>query len=351
VAEGPRRVDLVLASSALGQAVTPLPASRPAESSYTVAADQQVTDGRAPNTKNDYLSTDPARAKGGVYALLKADLFNILCLPPPSPGDKIPDDVWQEALKFCADQRAFLVVDTPPSLAVEDAKGWPTSTANLTGVNARNGAVYFPRLRVPDPLRGGTIGEFAPCGAVAGIMARTDASRGVWKAPAGIDAAITGISGLTLPLTDDENGQLNPVAVNSLRTFRGSGTVIWGARTLRGGDQLGDEYKYIPVRRLALFLEETLYRSTQWVVFEPNDKPLWTQIRTSITAFMQDLFRQGAFQGTTPQDAYFVRCDEETTTQSDIDHGIVNIVVGFAPLKPAEFVVIGIQQKTATASA
>jgi uncharacterized protein len=351
VAEGPRRVDLVLASSALGQAVTPLSASRPAESSYTVAADQQVTDGRAPNTKDDYLSTDPARAKGGVYALLKADLFNILCLPPPSPGDKIPDDVWQEALKFCADQRAFLVVDTPPSLAVVDAKGWPTSTANLTGVNARNGAVYFPRLRVPDPLRGGTIGEFAPCGAVAGIMARTDASRGVWKAPAGIDAAITGISGLTLSLTDDENGQLNPVAVNCLRTFRGSGTVIWGARTLRGGDQLGDEYKYIPVRRLALFLEETLYRSTQWVVFEPNDKPLWTQIRTSITAFMQDLFRQGAFQGTTPQDAYFVRCDEETTTQSDIDHGIVNIVVGFAPLKPAEFVVIGIQQKTATASA
>jgi Bacteriophage tail sheath protein len=354
VAEGPRRVDLILASSALARAVLPLPASRPAATAagadpYAVAAGGQVTDGRAPNTTGDYVGTAQAASKGGVYALLKADMFNILCLPPPSPDSELPGDVWQEALTFCADQRAFLVVDTPPSQTVEDAKGWPASTANLTGVNARNGAVYFPRLRAADPLRGGTIGEFAPCGAVAGIMARTDASRGVWKAPAGIDAAMTGISGLTLSLTDDENGQLNPVAVNCLRTFRGSGTVIWGARTLRGGDQLGDEYKYVPVRRLALFLEETLYRSTQWVVFEPNDKPLWTQIRTSITAFMQDLFRQGAFQGTTPQDAYFVRCDEETTTQSDIDRGIVNIVVGFAPLKPAEFVVIGIQQKTATA--
>jgi hypothetical protein len=190
-----------------------------------------------------------------------------------------------------------------------------------------------------------------PSGYVAGIFARVDNDRGVWKAPAGIDAAITGISGLALPLTDDENGQLNPVAVNCLRTLRGFGTVVWGARTLRGGDQLGDEYKYVPVRRLALFLEETLYRSTQWVVFEPNDKPLWAQIRTSIKAFLQDLFRQGAFQGTTPQDAYFVRCDEETTTQYDIDRGIVNILVGFAPLKPAEFVVIGIQQKTATPTA
>jgi hypothetical protein len=127
------------------------------------------------------------------------------------------------------------------------------------------------------------------------------------------------------------------------------GSVVWGSRTLRGADLLADEYKYVPVRRLALFLEETLFRNTQWVVFEPNDEPLWSQIRASIGAFMQDLFRQGAFQGSTPRDAYFVRCDSETTTQYDIDRGIVNIVVGFAPLKPAEFVVVSIQQKTAAA--
>ena len=122
------------------------------------------------------------------------------------------------------------------------------------------------------------------------------------------------------------------------------GIVSWGARTLNGNDQQTSEWKYIPVRRMALFLEESLYRGTKWVVFEPNDEPLWSQIRLNLGAFMQDLFRQGAFQGKTPQEAYFVKCDSETTTQSDIDHGIVNILVGFAPLKPAEFVIIKIQQ-------
>jgi uncharacterized protein len=162
---------------------------------------------------------------------------------------------------------------------------------------------------------------------------------------------VVGVTGLSVPLTDDENGRLNPSGINTLRTFPTIGSVVWGARTLRGADLLADEYKYVPVRRLALFLEETLFRNTQWVVFEPNDEPLWSQIRTSVGAFMQDLFRQGAFQGSTPRDAYFVRCSSETTTQYDIDRGIVNIIVGFAPLKPAEFVVVSIQQKTATAQA
>jgi phage tail sheath protein FI len=120
--------------------------------------------------------------------------------------------------------------------------------------------------------------------------------------------------------------------------------VVWGARTLRGADQLADEWKYVPVRRTALFIEESLYRGTQWIVFEPNDEPLWAQIRLNVGAFMNSLFRQGAFQGITPKDAYFVKCDKETTTQNDIDRGIVNIIVGFAPLKPAEFVVIKLQQ-------
>jgi phage tail sheath protein FI len=145
-------------------------------------------------------------------------------------------------------------------------------------------------------------------------------------------------------LSDGENGQLNPLGINSLRSFPVAGQVVWGARTLRGADSIGDEYKYIPVRRLALFIEETLYRGTQWVVFEPNDEPLWAQIRLNLGAFMQNLFRQGAFQGRSPREAYFVKCDKETTTQNDINLGIVNIVVGFAPLKPAEFVIIKIQQ-------
>ena len=175
-------------------------------------------------------------------------------------------------------------------------------------------------------------------------MARTDTTRGVWKAPAGLDASINGIQGINVPLNDAENGMLNPLGINCLRVFPVNGRVIWGARTLRGADQLADEWKYIPVRRTALFIEESLYRGTQWVVFEPNDEPLWAQIRLNIGAFMHNLFRQGAFQGTTPRDAYFVKCDKETTMQNDINLGIVNIVVGFAPLKPAEFVIIKLQQ-------
>ena len=158
------------------------------------------------------------------------------------------------------------------------------------------------------------------------------------------DFYLNGVQDLQINLNDLENGQLNPLGINCLRSFGVSGRIVWGARTLRGADANADEYKYLPVRRLALYLEESLYRGTQWVVFEPNDEPLWAQIRLNVGAFMQGLFRQGAFQGATPRDAYFVRCDSQTTTQNDINLGVVNVVVGFAPLKPAEFVVIQIQQ-------
>jgi len=185
---------------------------------------------------------------------------------------------------------------------------------------------------------------FAACGAVAGVFARTDTQRGVWKAPAGLDATLVGAPALSVPLTDAENGELNPLGINCLRAFPAVGRVVWGSRTLRGADQLADEYKYVPVRRTALYIEESLYRGLKWVVFEPNSETLWGQIRLNVGAFMHNLFRQGAFQGTTPRDAYFVKCDKETTTQNDIDLGIVNIVVGFSPLKPAEFVIIQLQQ-------
>jgi hypothetical protein len=176
-------------------------------------------------------------------------------------------------------------------------------------------------------------------------MARIDASRGVWKAPAGTEADLRGINGLEFRFTDLENGVLNQRAVNTIRIFP-NGIVNWGARTMDGDDDFASEYKYIPVRRTALFIEESLYRGLKWVVFEPNDEPLWAQIRLNVGAFMHDLFRQGAFQGKTKQEAYFVKCDYETTTQNDINLGIVNIWVGFAPLKPAEFVVLYLQQMT-----
>jgi hypothetical protein len=210
--------------------------------------------------------------------------------------------------------------------------------------SSKNAALFFPRIKRPDPFHAGQLAAFAPCGAVAGIFARTDTQRGVWKAPAGLDATSVGAPELSVPLTNAEVGLLNPLGINCLRAMPGVGRVVWGARTRQGADRLASEWKYVPVRRTALYIEESLYRGTQWVVFEPNDEPLWSQIRLNVGAFMQNLFRQGAFQGATPQEAYLVKCDGETTTQTDINLGVVNILVGFAPLKPAEFVVIRIQQ-------
>jgi phage tail sheath protein FI len=246
-------------------------------------------------------------------------------------------------MTYCKDvRRAFLLIDSPPEVRdVASAVDW--KTAGLT-VHDTNGAAYFPRLKLPDATNDFQLRTFAPCGVIAGLYARTDANRGVWKAPAGVEATLNGVQGMVYQLTDAENGALNPLGLNCLRIFPIYGPISWGARTLVGADAEASEWKYISVRRFALFLEETLFRGTQWVVFEPNDEPLWAQIRLNIGAFMQSLFRQGAFQGTTPREAYFVKCDRETTTQNDIDHGIVNILVGFAPLKPAEFVVIKIQQ-------
>ena len=295
--------------------------------------------------------------KTGIYALNRADLFNLLCIPPlgrdaaslPSSYTAVPADVYQAALTLCVERRAVLIVDPDPQWgaaidrAVENAIDG-RNDLNLTGPDARNAALYFPCVRMVDPLRDSRVDTFVPSGMIAGIIARTDVARGVWKAPAGLDAALNGVQDLQVNLNDLENGQLNPLGINCLRSFGVSGRIVWGARTLRGADANADEYKYLPVRRLALYLEESLYRGTQWVVFEPNDEPLWAQIRLNVGAFMQGLFRQGAFQGATPRDAYFVRCDSQTTTQNDINLGVVNVVVGFAPLKPAEFVVIQIQQ-------
>jgi len=286
--------------------------------------------------------------KEGLWALEKADIFNLLCIPPLTLaiGGDVNSQTRNAAATYCEQRRAIYVVD-PLSTWTDashltggsglDSGGWGLSRST-------NAALYFPRIKLPDPLQENRLAEFAPCGAVAGVMARTDGRRGIWKAPAGNDANLNGVVELTVKLTDGENGQLNPLAVNCLRAFPVTGRVVWGSRTLRGADQLTSEWKYLPVRRLALFIEESLFRGTQWVVFEPNDEPLWAQIRLNLGAFMHNLFRQGAFQGSSPRDAYFVKCDSETTTQSDIDQGTVNIVVGFAPLKPAEFVVIKIQQ-------
>jgi phage tail sheath protein FI len=281
----------------------------------------------------------------GIYALVKADIFNMLCLPTDWQHTYSADQLSQAAT-FCAQQRAMLVIDPPAAWSQAPAPlSFETVDQNaaISGSDVANAAVYFPNLLMADPVTGATVQQ-GPCGAVAGVWASTDDARGVWKAPAGTAAALAGISDLAVHIDDAESGVLNPIAVNCLRTLPPVGPVSWGARTAAGADELASQWKYIPVRRTALFIEESVRRGTQWVVFEPNDEPLWSSVRLNIGAFMNSLFKQGAFQGSTPAAAYLVKCDADNNPQSSINQGILNILVGFQPLVPAEFVIIQIEQ-------
>ncbi|MBY5162629.1 phage tail sheath C-terminal domain-containing protein [Salsipaludibacter albus] len=351
--DSPRRIDTVLDQrSNLVRVSGDLPTTNPG-----AAGPEDATGG---NDGGDLTDANYTTATGmqddklGLYALEDADLVNLIVVPPyTDPGAGVPvteggvdAQVVTDTIAYAEARRAMVVLDPPSDWAsVDDAEDDATATPLPDAVPAsKNAVMYFPRIRKPDPLRDLQLGTFAPSGAIAGVIARTDTERGVWKAPAGLDATVRGVSQLEIPLTDAEVGRLNPHGINCLRAAPAAGHVVWGARTRVGSDRLASEWKYVPVRRTALFLEESLYRGTQWVVFEPNDEPLWSQVRLNIGAFLTTLFRQGAFAGSTPREAFFVKCDAETTTQADIDLGRVNIVVGFAPLKPAEFVVISLQQ-------
>lgn len=278
--------------------------------------------------------------------LIAPAFYSMLCIPSMFAMTTGTDfaDLTAAANAHCTDRRVFLFIDPNVTAdTIDQALGF-----NLT-VGERNNAIYFPRLEIGDPLADGAPRIVAPSGTMAGIYARTDTERGVWKAPAGTSARIRGANIAGDPMTEANSGQLNPLGINVLRSMPVFGNVVWGSRTGDGADQRASEWKYVPVRRMALYIEESLSQGLQWVVFEPNADPLWAQIRLSVGGFMQTLFRKGAFQGSTPKEAYLVRCDSSTTTQADIDAGVVNILVGFAPLKPAEFVVIQLQQITASA--
>ncbi len=295
-----------------------------------------------------YSPADFALAFAQDGSLDKVQIFNLLLTP----------GIWDlpvvaEALAFCERKRAFMIMD-PPADAVADNSGntslpligdiMTDAVANRTIPKSQNGALYFPYLRNQD-ANGNPI-TVAPSGYVAGIMATEDTNRGVWKAPAGLETILNDTSGVVPSgvMTDMRQGTLNPIGVNCLRGFPGIGTVVWGARTSVAANPAFQQYRYVPVRRMALFLEQSLVSSLTWVIFEPNDTPLWVSIRTTINNFMLGLFNQHAFAGSTPSEAFQVVCDATTTTPDDQANGIVNIVVAFAPLFPAEFVIIKIAQ-------
>lgn len=282
---------------------------------------------------------DEAALEGGLQTLrgLPSGTFNLLALPAAAELDPTSATrVYEAATRLCSERRAFLLIDVP-----KDLNGHPDAdvVAWVDGLRHENAAAYFPRLLVPDPLQRRTRKQVAPSGTVAGVIARTDAERGVWKAPAGLAASMRRTR-LVEELDDARNDVLNPAGVNALRKFNEQRPVIWGSRTTVGDNASGSEWKYIPVRRLALFLEESLSQGLGWAVFEPNDEQLWSRLRITVEGFLDGLFRQGALQGPAAKEAYSVRCDGQTTSPGNIANGIVNVVVMFAPLKPAEFVVI-----------
>jgi hypothetical protein len=293
-------------------------------------------------------------------------IFNLMVLPGISPVSDQQAAVLSDALAFCEQKRAFFIMDAPPNATTSGAGVSPTglplgAPARVTADdfwNGRsdtmppapvspNGAIYFPYLQAVDPVTQQPMIS-PPSGFVAGIFAREDAAVSVGKAPAGLETTLLGTTGV-VPwgrMTDMQQGVLNLDGVNCLREFPGLGPpVVFGARTLVSSNTAFQQWKYVPVRRTALFIEQSLYGSLGWAVFQPNDVPLWNALAQEVEAFMLTLFRQGSyFQGSTPADAFLVQCDSTTTTPTDQQNGVVNILVGFAPLKPAEFVVIQIAQ-------
>jgi phage tail sheath protein FI len=281
-----------------------------------------------------YVIRTDAVESSGMQALAAIDIFNLLSIPGTSRLSKAAAaSTVRAAASLCEERRAFYVVDAPTSLTPTNITAWKdglTATANA--------ALYFPGLRIDDPLNPGHSRDAPPSGAVAGVIARTDLQRGVWKAPAGTEATLRAVHGLTVTLSDTDSEHLAAGGVNPLQSFPGRGPLIWGARTLASAE--ASEWKYVPVRRLLLFIEESIDRGTQWAMFEPNDEPLWQSLRSSIESFLFNVWRSGALAGRTPEDAYFVRCDRMTMTQNDIDNGRLICLVGVAPSRPAEFVTV-----------
>ena len=318
-----------------------VPRSRPAAQRKASGVPGYGADGRSLGVDN-FSSARLKRRRKGLYALDRANIFNLLYIPPYKTNRSIDRALVRDAAAYCERAKAFLILD-PPS-AWSDAQA-AASQPQALATSSANAAVFFPRIQKRDALDPQSLRIAAPGGSIAGIFARIDSTRGVWKAPAGVK--VMGADDLTLALSSADQSLLNPQAVNCLRRFPNRGILLWGARTLSGRNATPSEWRYLSVRRLALFIETSLERGTQWAVFEPNDAKLWSSIRASVSLFLQQLWRAGAFQGSTPKKAFFVRCDRSTMTQADIDAGRLAIHVGFAPLKPAEFVVIQLSQKTA----
>ncbi len=288
-------------------------------------------------------SDDGNGNRTGLQTLNAVDEVSIVCIP----GETDPD-VQSAMITHCeAMGDRFCIFDA-------------TKGADLTGVQTQRdglasdkgvGALYYPWIDMAVETVDGegkvvmTTMTVPPSGAVAGIYARSDGERGVHKAPA--NEIVRGVTALEKTVTMAEQEVLNPKGINCIRAFTGRGIRVWGARTIA---PTGSEWKYVNVRRLFLYLEESIDESTQWVVFEPNNEALWARVVQTISNFLTRVWKDGALMGTKPDEAFFVKCDRTTMTQDDIDNGRLVVVIGVAPVKPAEFVIFKIAQWTGSAN-
>ncbi len=245
--------------------------------------------------------------------------------------------VQQTMLAHCERLKyRMAILDAPPGMSPKQIQDWRTDEARF---DSKYGALYYPWISVPNPFSASGANMLVPpCGHIAGLYARTDSERGVHKAPA--NDVLRGVTGLELNVTKGEQEGLNPIGVNCIRAFPGRGIRVWGARTLTSDPS----WKYINVRRLFNFVEASIERGTQWVVFEPNDQDLWSRVRRDVSAFLRQVWRSGALFGSTPDQAFYVKCDEELNPLEVRDVGQLIIEVGMAPVKPAEFVIFRISQ-------
>lgn len=273
-------------------------------------------------------------------SLNEIPIINLLCIPPPDFEHDIDEHTWREATRYCMTRRALLIID-PPSR-------WTSASQVLEDVNAGklvtspNAVLYFPRLLQKDPLSDNKIQTRVSCGAVAGTISRLDEHMGVWTSPAGVSARLYGIEGFSVVLNSSDYSQLSVIGINCLRTLPRYEHVIWGARTLHDASSSND-WKYLPVRRTALHVEQSISLWLDQISFESNSETLWAEIRRHANTFLYQLYQRGAFQGQSVEEVFFVRCDETTTSLADVAVGRVNIMVGLALLKPAEFVILDIR--------
>lgn len=289
----------------------------------------------------DYLGSHDSG--GGMFPLASGPFYNLMCIPPDKYGHDIAPEVWQTAARRCYEDQAILLMDAPTGWDSAQAARTGVGSLGISGMPARNTALYFPQITHPDRTRQNRLSDYPPGGSVAGVISRVDSVWGPWHAPAGMETTVKGASGLKVTVQDRHMGILGPMGINCLRDIPGVGIVVWGSRSMASLENTNDPERYLNIRRTVLFIQSSLRHSLGWVAFEPVGDALWSKVRLLTENFLYRLFQQGAFSGRTPSESYFVRCDRSTHTEKDMEEGLVNLQIGIAMLRPGDYTICSLE--------